>query len=61
MHVPETHLYIYTPTYTQTGHIPPLSLVSSSNESFSLGQRQEMSNQLTVRQEEREGVATQRR
>lgn len=44
-------------TYTHTYHIPPLLLVGSSNDSFSLGQRQEMSKQLTKWQEERE-VAT---
>lgn len=35
-------------------------MVCSSNDSFSLGQRQEMSNQLTIRQEERDCAVTER-
>lgn len=48
-------------TGNQMHRIPPLLLVvllvGSSNDSFSLGQRQDMSNQLTIRQEVREVAA----
>lgn len=45
---------------SQKEHITPLLLLGFFNDSFSSGWRQDMSNQLTIRQEQREDAVLER-